>query len=415
MKDTVFSKTLEIKNNKLLRTVPNIDEIEKIIKVIDKKGLFDSSVVNTKVFSKEENIIEHEYLNYIIHSGEYTESMGYDVEKYSLELALDFIKEEVYGWDLLPHNFTYKNGKWFLYDFDSFSLNPERIITQMRGFFKIAFSNFEVQRLLTRTEMSYFYLTRMRIEDIIQLIPLNRWIYLYWNMFRCQRLLNAKKYEEVYKFLLKQFEKYTQNYKKEYYEYSLKNKEEKLFEIINEEIKESKTIFCVGEVASKWAIQNEQKNYNIEKFAYIDDYVTCDKYYNYIHKNGYKNLSTAVLYPLVDDEDIDKTINYRALYDSYAQFRFYSDCVISLDNDNIEVLKNFTNNILVVKSEQDISEKLKEHFDNITKIENIYIAKNKKDKTKPTPNKLYEDGNRGPDAHRQTWELLKIIKQKYKK
>ena len=414
MQDTVFSKTLEIKNNKLLRTIPNIDEIEKIIEVINKKGLFGKSVVNTKVFSKEKNIIEHEYLNYIIHSGEYTESMGYDVQKYSLELALDFIKEKIYGWDLLPHNFTYKNGTWFLYDFDSFSINPERIITQMRGFFKISFSNFEVQRLLTRSEMSYFYLTRMRIEDIIQLIPLNRWIYLYWNMFRCQRLLNKKKYKEVYKFLLELFEKYTKDYKKELYEYSLNKEEEILFERITKEVANSKNAFCVGETAAKWAIQHEQNNDETEKFAYIDDYLICDKYYNYIYKNGYKNLSTAVLYPLVDDENIEQTIKYRALYDSYAQFRFYSDCVISLDNNDIDALKNFTNNLLIVKSELDITEKLKEHFDCITKIENIFIAKNKKDKTRPTPNKPYEDGNRGPDAHRQTWELLKIIKQKYK-
>lgn len=412
MQDTVFTKTLEIKNGKLLRTVPNIDEIERIINVIKDKGLLGKSVVDTKIFSKEDNLVEHEFLNYIIHSGEYTESMGYDVQKYALVFGLNFFEDKIYGWDLLPHNFTYRNGTWFLYDFDSFSLNPKRLITQLRGFFKITFSNYEILRFLTRSEMSYYYLTRMRIEDIIKLIPLYRWLYLFLNMSFCQVLYYSKQYKHLYKYLRFLFNKYSKNYKKEYFEYIINDYEKELFETINKELSNSKTAFCIGENAAKWAIQNEQSNNNINKFAYIDDYVVCDKYYNYIYKNEYKNLSTAVLYPLVDDETISKDIKYRALYDTYAQYRFVSDAVISLDIDDVEVLKNFTTDILIIKSENDLTEELQQYFDNVSKKETLYIAKNKKDKTKPVPSKNYDDGNRGPDAHRQTWELLKILNSK---
>lgn len=412
MQDTVFSKTLEVKNSKLLRTVSNIDEIEKIINVIKDKGLLGNSVVDTKIFSKEKNLVEHEYLNYIIHSGEYTESMGYDVQKYALDLGIEFLKEKIYGWDLLAHNFTYAKGTWFLYDFDSFSLNPNRLITQIRGFFKITFSNYEILRYLTRSEMSYYYLTRMRIEDIIKLIPFHRWLYLFLNMTICQILYYLKLHKAAYKYLKNLFDVYSKNYKKEYYEYELTNEEKELFETINKETKELKNVFCVGETAAKWAIQSKENNEDIEKFAYIDDYIICDKYYNYIYKNKFKKLSTAVLYPLVDDKTINKDIKYRALYDTYAQYRFISDAVISIEIDDIKALKNFTTNMLIVKSEKDLTAELKEYFNSVSNFGKIYIAKDKKDKTRPIPTKQYDDGNRGPDAHRQTWEILKILKEK---
>ena len=364
------------------------------------------------MYSKEENLVEHEYMNYIIHSGEYTESMGYDVQKHALNMGLDFLKNKVYGWDLLPHNFSYHNGDWFLYDFDSFSLNPQRLKTQIRGYFKITFSNYEILRYLTRSEMSYYYLTRMRIEDIIKLIPIHRWLYLFSNMQICLLMQKFKLYKLAYKYLKFLFKKYSKNFKKEFYEYNLSKDEKELFEIINNEVKGVSNVFCVGETAGKWAIQNEINGSDIEKFAYIDDYIICDKYYNFIHKNKYKNLSTAVLYPLVDDENIEKNIPYRALYDTYAQYRFGSDCVISFEIDDVNVLKNFTTNILIIKSEKDITNDLKEYFSDVLNQDNLYIAKNKKDKTKPIPNKPYDDGNRGPDAHRQTWEILKILNKK---
>lgn len=413
MQDTVFSPTLKVENGKLLRSVDNIEEIEKIIDVINKKGLFGKSIVNTKIFSREEKLVEHELLKYIIHSGEYTESMGYDIQKTCIDMCLDFLKDKIYSWDLLPHNYTYNNGQWFLYDFGALDLNPQNVKTEIRGFFKITFSNFEILRLLPREEMSYYYLTRLRIEDIIKLIPFHRWLILAITMSICLTLENLKQYKLAYIYIKILFKIYTWKYKKEYYNYEIANEEEKIYKQLNSEFEGISNAFCIGEDAAKWAIFNEESTNKINKFAYIDNYNLCDKYYNYIYKKQLKNISTAVLYPLVDDNKITET-QYRALYDTYAQTRFYSEAVISFDFDNVEILSRITENILCIKTEKDIKDELNKYFDEVKVQNNLYIAKGKKDKTKPTPSKKYKDGNRGPDAIRQTWEIQKLIQEKQK-
>ncbi len=411
MQDTVFSPTLKIKDGKLLRSVENIEDIEKIIDILQKKELLGESIINTKVFSHEEKLLEHDILKYITHSGEYTESMGYDVQKKCVDMCLDFLKDGIYSWDLLPHNYTYTNGHWFLYDFGALDINPKNVKTEIRGFFKITFSNFEILRLLTRKEMSHYYLTRVKIEDIIKLIPLHRWIFLSLTMSICLTLESLRLYKLAYKYIKTLFKLYSKNYKKEYYNYTLSNEEIEYYNFLNNELKDINNAFCIGEQAAKWAIYNENSGATINKFAYIDDYEICDKYYNYIYKEKYKNISTAVIYPLVDDNEI-KTINYRALYDSYAQTRFYSDCVVSFDYDNIEILSKFTSNTLCVKTNKNIEQELNEYFNNVKINGNLYIAKGKKHQEKPVLTKKYKDGNRGPDAIRQTWELLKIIESK---
>ncbi len=412
MQNNEFSKTLKVEDGKLIRTVNDIEETKRIIEIISKKNLFHSKVVGTKLFSETHKKIEHEFIQFIIHSGEYTESMGYDVQKNALNMAFDFMKDGIWAWDFLAHNFTYHNGTWFLYDFDSLSINPAKVITQLRGFFKITFSNYEILKLLKRKELKHYYLTRYRIEDIIKLIPFHRWLFLAVNMIICQFILNLKQYKLVYKYLNLLFDFYSRNYKKQYYTYVVSENENKEFSLIDEELNSAKTVFCIGELAGKWAINNEEKDTDIEKFVYIDDYDTCDKYYNFIYSKEYKKLSCAVLYPLVDEDKIDLNLRFNALYDSYAQTRFYSDAVISFEEENVEILSKFTSNILIVKSEKDLMPKLLELFDDVKKLGDLYIAKNKKDKTKPIQTKKYDDSNRGPDAHRQTWEVLKIIQKK---
>ena len=172
IQDKVLSKTLEIKNGKLLRTVEDISAIEKLIEILNKKSYIGSTIINTQINSREDNLVEHEILKYIIHSGEYTESMAYDVNMQSLKMALDLVDEGVFSYDLLPHNFTFHNGNWFLYDFDSFQLTPNKVITEIRGFFKIIFSNYEILRLISRKELEHYYLTRYRIEDILKIVKL---------------------------------------------------------------------------------------------------------------------------------------------------------------------------------------------------------------------------------------------------
>lgn len=412
MEDTVFSPKLEVKDGKLLRTVANIDETEKIINIINSKKLFNKSIVETKFFSKEKKLIEHNYISYIIHSGEYTESMAYDVQKYALDFGLDFLEDGVCGWDLLPHNFTYHNGTWFLYDFDALSLNRRQLITNYRGYFKITFSNYEILKYLTRKEMTYYYLTRIKMENLLKLIPFYRSFFLFLNLSYCKILHRFGQDKHVYKYLIRLFNQYTKNYKKEYYEFSINEQDGKLFELINSELKNANSAFCVGENASKWALYSESAGSNINKFAYIDDYAICDKYYNYIYKNSFKNISTAVLYPFVDDEKIDKNISYRALYDSYAQFRFVSEAVVSLDIDNVEVLKNFTTDILIIKSEKDLTTELQKYFNFVEKQDNLYIAKNKIDIKRSIPTKKYNDANRMAESEKQTLAIGKLLKQK---
>lgn len=414
VQDKVLSKTLEIKNGKLLRKVEDIYSIEKLINILKEKGYIGSTIIDTQIYSQEENLVEHEILKYIIHSGEYTESMAYDVNLQSLKMALDLVDEGVFAYDLLPHNFTFHNGNWFLYDFDSFQLKPEKTITEIRGFFKIIFSNYEILRLVSRKELKHYYLTRYRIEDIYHLIPFHRWLYLFFNQTICNILFKTKQYKLVYKYIKNLFKKYSKKHKKNYYNYKNNND----YTFINNLIKQNNisSIFCVGEVSAKWAIDSKFSGISTQKLVYIDDYDICDSYYNYVVATERKDIIPAVLYPLVDEKEIKEEYKYRALYDSYAQERFYSDAVIYLDsviNENIiEKLAIFTKEILIIKNTDKYIEQLKNIFSNVEIINDYLIARNKIEEKIPVANKPYDDGNRGPDAHRQTWEVQKIIKSK---
>ncbi len=414
VKDKVLSKTLEIKNGKLLRTVEDISAIENLIKILEKKGYIGSTIINTKIHSKEEKLVEHEILKYIIHSGEYTESMVYDVNLKALEMALDLVNEGVYAYDLLPHNFTFHKGNWFLYDFDSFQLMPNKVITEIRGFFKIIFSNYEILRLISRKEIGQYYLTRYRIEDILHIIPFHRWLYLFINQTICNILFKTKQYKLVYKYIKNLFRKYSKNHKKHYYKYE--NNDD--FTSINNLIEQNNisSVFCIGEVSAKWAIDSKLYGIKAEKLVYIDDYDICDSYYNYVVATERNDIVPAVLYPLVNEKEINENLKYRALYDSYAQERFYSDAVIYLDSEInesiIEQLAIFTKEILIIKNEEKYVDKLRKIFTNIEIKNNYLIASNKIEEKIPVANKPYDDGNRGPDAHRQTWEVLKLIQNK---
>ncbi len=417
IQNKVLSKTLKIVNGKLLRNVEDVVSIEKLVKILSKKGYIKKNIIDTKVYSKEEKLVEHEILKYIIHSGEYTESMAYDVNELSLKMALDLVDEGVYAYDLLPHNFTFHNGDWFLYDFDSFQLTPEKAITEIRGFFKIIFSNYEILRLISRKELGHYYLTRYRIEDIFHIIPFYRWLYLFTNQTICNILFKMKQYKSIYKYLKNLFNKYSKNHKKYYYDY--KNNTD--FSKINELIKQTDIsyIFCIGETAANWAINANKSGINGQKLVYIDNYEICDSYYNYIKRDEIKDIIPAVLYPLVDDKEIEKECKYRALYDSYAQERFYSDSVIYLEDEInesiIEQLAIFTKKVLALKNTQKTDEyiNLLNRFFTDVEITNDYlIAKNKKESKVPVANRPYKDGNRGPDAIRQSQEVKELIKKR---
>ena len=418
IQDKVLSKTLKIKNGKLLRNVEDVSVIKKLINLLSKKGYIGSHVIDTTVYSEEEKLVEHEILKYIIHSGEYTESMAYDVNELSLNMAIDMCGEGVYAYDLLPHNFTFHNGKWFLYDFDSFQFNPTKSITQIRGFFKIIFSNYEILRLISRDKLKHYYLTRYRIEDILHIIPFHRWLYLFFNQSICNFLYFIGFHKLTYFYLHNLFRKYSGNYQKKYYEY----KENEQYHLLNDLLKNHRvsTAFCVGNESANYAINNELSSLKIQKLVYIDDYNICDEYYNYIVKNEFENIIPAVLYPLVNDNEINADYKYRALYDTYAQERFYSDCVIALeieDDNKKELLKNlsiFTSNMLILSSDkysQEDIDYLKTLFNDVQIQCSFIIAKDKINNVVPVSSKPYKDGNRGPFAIRQSRMVKGLIKK----
>ena len=99
-----------------------------------------------------------------------------------------------------------------------------------------------------------------------------------------------------------------------------------------------KTVFGTGLLYANWSLKSDSA---LKNFVYIDDYEKCDSYYKYIYANNVENISTAVLYPFVDDEIINKDIKYRALYDSYAQRRFKSEACFVLNFDDFFIQEHF--------------------------------------------------------------------------
>ena len=419
VQDKVLSKTLKIVGGKLLRNVEDIFSIKKLISILSKKGYIGSNVIETQIHSEDEKLVEHEILKYIIHSGEYTESMAYDVNELSLNMAIDMCSEGVYAYDLLPHNFTFHNGKWFLYDFDSFKFSPTKSITQIRGFFKIIFSNYEILRLISREELKHYYLTRYRIEDIFHIIPFHRWLYLFFNQSICNILYAIGFHKLTYLYLKNLFKKYSKGYIKNYYQYNENSYHIELNKILSEY--NVQNAFCVGDEAARWAIYDEKQNSNITKLVYIDDYTLCDEYYNYVVKNEFNHIIPAVLYPLVNDEEIPSNYKYRAIYDTYAQERFYSDCVVALDiedKNKKELFNNlsiFTSNILILYSDnctQDDINYLKTLFKSVEVFNLFVVAKEKVHNIIPIANNPYKDGNRGPFAIRQSRMVKELIQYK---
>lgn len=418
MEDVVLTKTLKIKDGKLLRLVDDILEVEALVEKLKQRGYIPETVIDAKTFSKEEKLIEHEIIPYIIHSGEYTESMCYDVVSQALDMAIDLVDDGIFCWDVLPHNFTFYNGKWFLYDFDSILLSPIKAKSLVRGFFKLVFPNYEILKTLKREELNEYYLTRYRLCCVYSILPLSRFFVFFYHKTVCSLLLKFKQYKKAFVYLKKMFDVYTKDFNKYLYEYS---NDEELFSLINKMCVENniQNAFCVGEKAANWAINNEFSNSLIRKFVYLDNYKTCDEFYNFIVSSNLKNVSTAVLYPLINNNEISKDIKYRALYDTYAQQRFYSDAVISLDvnitDDYLSNLKKFSSKILILNScnlSASHINQLKEEYECVEVVSSLIIAKNKKVNLIPKSDRIYDDANRGPLAKEQSTQVKLILHSK---
>ena len=68
--------------------------LKKILTTIEQLGNLKDNIVDTKILSKKKGILEHSFINPIIHSGEYTESMLYDVTSLTFDLAFIKTKRE---------------------------------------------------------------------------------------------------------------------------------------------------------------------------------------------------------------------------------------------------------------------------------------------------------------------------------
>lgn len=431
-KENILSKTVKIKNGKLLRTVDDIKNAEKIIEIIRNKDLFGKTIVETKIYSFNDKLLQHKILPYIIHSEEFTESMAFDVTRIAIDMSLDFINDGVYSWDLMPHNYTFNNGNWILYDFGSFDLNPKNVKTQIRSLFKISFSFFELRKVIERRKLGQLYLNRVKLHDLSKMIKFSDWFKFALKLRICQFWCVLKQYKKVYKCLNLILEDYEKSFKKKYYSINDSDENKELYNKIYDLISDNTlNVFCVGEDSAKWALF--KPDIPIKKFLYIDDYDICDEVYNYICKKQYKNLSTAVLYPLTSDDDISLKYEYRAIYDTYTQERFKSDIVIVMNVNEIGLIENIRECILNLallscksliinlKNDEkafynDINDNLKLYFDRINIYETcsgcLIFANNKKqENTKPNiVCKVYKNNNRGPESKKQTKKILELLK-----
>lgn len=436
----ILSKTVYIENGILLRKVENIDDAKTIIKIIEDKNLFNKSVVNTKIYSEQDKLLEHEILPYIIHSGEYTESMAMDVTKTAMEMSLDLYKCGIFSWDLMPHNYTYLNGEWILYDFGSFALKPDNVKTQIRSLFKISFSSFELTKRIKRKYLKHYYLNRIKAYDLFKMIPLKNWLFLFFKQKYCLSLFYLGLYEKVYSSLNDLFNFYYKPSEKHTYPLEINESQRKMFDDINRVMTENSitSVFCAGNESAKFAasfVNQEQNSCNkVKKFVYIDDYDTCDDYYNLIREKSLKTISTAVLYPYVCDDEIPSGYKYRALYDDFAKERFISDAALLLNytetfSDNLEEYlinaSDFTKKMLILSLNQSdvnlerINDILKQIYLNINILKNndniVIIAKDKIiQNNSEKQKKEYMNNNRGPESDLHTEQILKLLKSNLK-
>jgi hypothetical protein len=422
----IYTKSVYEQDGDIIRNVQNIEDAKKIIEILSKNNILGKYIVETSIFSEEEKLLCHKNLKGIIHSEEYTESMAYDVAKHAIDLSLILYNKGIYSWDLLPHNFTYKDGKWILYDFDAISLKPNKIKTQVRGFYKIIFSSFEFLKKVPRKDLKQCFLNRIKFPDLFKMLPFTDWFRLFLSENYCLLLVKAGLYKYAYlhlKYALKQYKKVIQ--KKEY---SAKTTQldQVRYSHINTLLNnyEIEDILCVGENAAKWAINTNLNNVN--KTVYADDYEITDEIYNSINANNIKNITIGELFPLVDDDIIIASYKYRALYDSYAKKRFPSDCVILLndlpENQSMEEflqhISTFAGKMLIIQFTEEnkkiIYEQLSALYNKVDFIHSISLIiaydRNNTD-NKSSKENSYTNYNRGDYCHFQTKEIMKILKK----
>lgn len=422
---------VRIKSDRVLRLVPDIRDSAKILEVLEAKGLHGPHVVETKISNDTENLLEHKFITPIIHSGEYTSSMAYDVTEKCIDMAIELLDENVYSFDLLPHNYTYHNGEWLLYDFGALELHSKNFKTEIRNIFKISFSAFELLKIIPRKSLKHYFLNRIKTGDLFAMIPLHRFIIMQVQNLICRLLYIFKGYKLSLRALKHFYNLYKKNYKREFYfagEIPCA-----IYERISEiSAAENETLLCIGEESARWAISHRSE---LPKVLYIDDYGLCDRIYNTIYQNKMRELSAAVISPLVDEEEIPENYQYRGIYDCFAKERFVSDSVIMLNFDleqnldSLDINKFITNLsdfsrkklLLSVKNEchfiDEIRAGLCAIFKNVqcesVESQIIFVAKDKIIAHKDVKGSdKYRNNNRIADAQAHSAKILEILRTK---
>lgn len=423
-----------IKDKKVYRRVDNIENFKKLIAFFEAQSLLGNEIVDTKIIDVEKNLLEHPFINQIIHSGEFTTSMAYDIMKNAFNMAINLVDYKVYAFDLFPHQYTYLDGQWFLYDFDAFNIHPKNIKTQVRGTYKIVFSSFELLKKIARKDMKRCFLNRIRNSVFFQMVDFNDWLIWFFKQTYCLLLFNLGLYKQTYKQLKKYFEEYENKHSRKLYSFSATDEELEIYSQIDDILKSQniKNTFLLGEKSAQWAIKSMS---DTKKFVYLNDYDLCDEYYNFIYQNNYKEISTAVIYPFMQDKEINLKYSYRGVYDYFAKERFNSEAVIILNTDEFYTnqefnIEEFCNNIVEFSTKlyihkfnkntefelaQKIQTEMHKYYYNVEVIENekslILIAKDKQLPLRDYSSlPKYLNGNRGAEAKQQSFELLEALK-----
>ena len=419
---------VKIENNRVLRVVDDIKDTQKILDAINNIGELKTNIVPTKVVKAEENTIEHQYIPRIINSGELTESMTYDVNEISLKLLFAMFKEGIYSFDLLPHNFTYYQGKWILFDFGAFETNPKKVKTQLRNGFKISISAYELLKIVNRSELKHYFLNRIKNSDLKKMLPFKTWLNIFLKNRACQFFCGLKKYDKAYELLNDYLKSYSEQYIPSF-DFPIENQPE-LFDCIDSILRQYKieTTFGVGLDFANWALHTRL---DCDNFVYLDDYGICDKFYNHIYKEQCNNISTAVVYPLLQDDEISNNLNYRGLYDSYAQERFVSDAIVISNIDEFvkntefsykrfcQNIRGFAKKLVLIRTDQleetkFLYKELNEVCTNVIEtnygnFKFIIAHVNGAKEFEVSPSSLYQNDNRMTLANEHSKEIIKIL------
>ena len=78
-KKEISGSRVFIQDGRVFRTVSSLDDAMKIIEILSDKKMLGASVVDTKVVSIEDKLLEHKMLTPVVCSGEYTLSMAFDI------------------------------------------------------------------------------------------------------------------------------------------------------------------------------------------------------------------------------------------------------------------------------------------------------------------------------------------------